>query len=850
MILFVFQTTSEIITERVVESEKTEKEINDIRAGYSPVALRGSILYFVVAGLAAVDPMYQYSLEYFTQIFNWCIDNSEKSDDLPTRLGILDRYITEVIYNNICRGLFEKHKGVFSFLIAAQVLLASKEISSAKWQLLLRGPGLVDVEARPPVPDATLITEIGWNILYRLQESDASLEGLLQSITEDLEDWRVWSARPDLCEADLPGGWDEKLTVYDRILVVRAFCEEKTVFASTHFVRVKLGEQFVQSPAVAMAGVYKDTNSTTPCVFVLSQGADPTNLLIQFASSMGYADRLHAISLGQGQGPRAEALIEKARPAGDWVLLQNCHLAKSWMEPLEKIVAELGNEETFVDDSFRLFLTSFPASYFPVAVLQNSIKMTNEPPKGLRNNLLRSFDLLISEQSFEEGCSSKPEAWKRLLFSLCFFHGMVQERRKFGPLGWNILYEFNDSDLETSIEVLRMFLQEQDTIPWDALQFLTGRINYGGRVTDDLDQRCLMAMLGKFYTPAVLEEGYAFSDSGVYRIPAEGGGLDAYKAYLSALPFSDDPEIFGMHSNANVTFQQQETHNLINTVLSMQPRAAGGAGSGGKSDDEVVTEFATEMEEALPENLERSSAGVHTFVVNEEGLMDSLATVLGQEMVKFNRLLDVIRRSLRDLKMAIQGLMVMSSDLDKAYAAVLFNAVPSMWAAVAYPSLKPLGSWNTDLRFRVKFMRKWLTGGRPTAFPLPVFFFPQGFLTGALQNHARKYKIPINTLDFGFSMMDDCEDAEKIEDPPEDGLVIYGLWMEGARWLSEAHQLADPVPGEMYAVRLLYTRGGRGAGEAGGAGGAEGFVHAMSPMWICSARPTFVTLCGPWPPLA
>ena len=118
-----------------------------------------------------------------------------------------------------------------------------------------------------------------------------------------------------------------------------------------------------------------DTTTTTPCVFVLSQGADPTNLLIQFAGSMNYQDRLRVISLGQGQGPRAEALIETAKPAGDWVLLQNCHLAKSWMGQLEKTVAELGTGGGFVDDGFRLFLTSFPAAYFPVSVLQNSIKI-------------------------------------------------------------------------------------------------------------------------------------------------------------------------------------------------------------------------------------------------------------------------------------------------------------------------------------------------------------------------------------------------------------------------------------------------------------------------------------------
>lgn len=144
-------------------------------------------------------------------------------------------------------------------------------------------------------------------------------------------------------------------------------------------------------------------DNKTPCIFVLSTGADPTNMLLRFAKKRDYADRLHVVSLGQGQGPYAKYLIENGTRSGDWVLLQNCMLAKSWMTDLDRIIFELQEKAQLpggggIDPDFRLFLTSAPATYFPVSVLQNGVKMTNEPPKGFRANLIRSFGNLVKEE--------------------------------------------------------------------------------------------------------------------------------------------------------------------------------------------------------------------------------------------------------------------------------------------------------------------------------------------------------------------------------------------------------------------------------------------------------------------
>ncbi|CAE7943172.1 DNAH6, partial [Symbiodinium sp. KB8] len=142
--------TSAAIESRMVEAEKTAAEINEAREQYRTVASRGSILYFVIADLANVDSMYQYSLRFFQRLYNMRIERSEKSSDLSKRLQILIDDITTNVYRNICRGLFEKHKLLYSFLIAAQVLRNAGDISAAEWGAFLVPPAVKEDDSQPP----------------------------------------------------------------------------------------------------------------------------------------------------------------------------------------------------------------------------------------------------------------------------------------------------------------------------------------------------------------------------------------------------------------------------------------------------------------------------------------------------------------------------------------------------------------------------------------------------------------------------------------------------------------------------------------------------------------------------
>lgn len=486
------------------------------------------------------------------------------------------------------------------------------------------------------------------------KSSEVNLKSLIASFGQSTGEWKEVFDAEDPDFTPFPDGWDKDkskeqkhrfnrrlkegagakgavsdgsqnlgLTRFQRLCVLRSLRPDKVVPSVVRFVANTVGHKFTEPPPFDLLASFRDSNNVTPIVFVLSPGTDPMSNILRLAARKDV--KVSSLSLGKGQGPVATTLVNAATVSGGWAVLQNCHLFPSWMGELAEMCQAFaqGGSST-IHNAFRLWLTSYPSEDFPVSILQNSVKLTNEPPNGIRANLMRSYGMdPISSRSFFEG-SSVPTKFKKMLFALCFFHAVVQERRQFGPLGWNIPYEFTDSDLEISVRQLQSFLEEASSnaspsdsmgafgddlsanVPFSKLRYVVGQCNYGGRVTDDKDRRLINTILACYFKPEILQDRARLSTSGTYFVPnaggrsrdsaagakasrssspegsdiddadgiashgssnSPGGAHEAFLDYIRSLPLDAAPEVFAMHPNASITKERQDTSALFAAMM-------------------------------------------------------------------------------------------------------------------------------------------------------------------------------------------------------------------------------------------------------------------------------------------
>jgi dynein heavy chain len=429
--------------------------------------------------------------------------------------------------------------------------------------------------------------------------------------------------------------------------------------------------------------------------------------------------------------------------------------------------------------------------------------------------------------------------WRDLVFTICFLHSAVQERRKFGPVGWCIPYEFNNGDLEASLTFLEKHCFSSGSgISWPTILYMICEVQYGGRITDDFDRLLFNTFGNVWLDPSIMRDDFLFfptSGNFQYKIP-NVDSIEGYKKFISEFPGHDSPDIFGLHSNADLTFGTTEAKYILNTILETQPKGATAAG--GKTPEEEVVEKCEELlammtelgydDEVVRSQIRKRHKAEMAMVTGEtsdvhiDGFTIPGNIFLYQEVSRLNSTIKRVRDTLQDLCSAVRGEIIMTPELQEALTMIHQGRPPRHWfidpsgAAIAW-SLPSLVLWFNSMLEREDQLSAWLTIHRPKSYWMTGFFNPQGFLTAMRQEVTRRHKSDKWALD-------DVSDVTEVTDifnhahitskkVKEEGVYVHGLFLEGSSWNfpqgdKKERMLVESTPKELFCpMPVLYVTG-------------------------------------------
>lgn len=648
-------------------AKSTAEDIEQNRMGYQSVAKRGAILFFALTGLSAISNMYEYSLNSYLIVFKKALETSMKDNVLQARLRYITEKLTQLVYEFTCMGIFERHKKMFSFQMTTMIMDGDDELNKEEMDFFLKGNTSLEQTERSPFK---WIGRNGWKDAIRLNVIGGVFQGITEKIKDNEPAWKRWFDLEAPEQHPLPCGYADSLNKFQSLLVCRILRPDRVINAIQLFIADRMGEIYCKPPPLNYTKVYEQSSDKTPIVFILSPGADPQSEVQRLLETTGVGmSKFKFMALGQGMEGTAKSMIESGAIRGQWVMLQNCHLLTSWLPSLEAII----EQTTKPDKAFRLWLTTAPTDKFPLGILQRSLKVVTEPPDGLQANIKQNYIKLTDEQLDE--CPK--EEFKSLVYVLSFFHAVIQERKKFGKIGWNVIYDFNDSDFGISFRLISLYLNKsfednEEELPWETLRYLIGDAMYGGRVTDDWDRRVLQCYLHEYLGEFIFDTNQKFFFSRAendYIVPTEMENLEMIFAQIDGnVPLFTSPAVFGLDSNAEIGYFSNAAKLLWLNTLEMQ--TSDGGTSGGSNKEEFIAKTATEIQEKLPEPFD-----YYNIKKNYESPSPSQVVLL-QELERFNILQEVIASTLFDLKRALIGEIGMSQMLEELSNQIFNGFVP------------------------------------------------------------------------------------------------------------------------------------------------------------------------------
>lgn len=541
------------ITAKVAETEGVMTEVENITLQYTVVARSCSAIFAVLEQLHHINHFYQFSLQYFTGIFDAVLQRVKKSGQASNHTARIDHILGELFADTYRRTSL-------SLLQKDRVTLAMLLVQAAPYKM---DKGLIDIILDKDTEGVDVSTEVdrkdgAMTRASKLPLFKDELEGL------DASAWNTFFTE-ELAEQCVPRVWPAETGKFNQqlraLILVKIFRVDRFVPAVERFVTEVFGKGLLDASG-DLGEIVKQVTATTPVALSSNPGFDASykvdNLVERERASCTN------IAMGSNEGvASADKAISNAAATGSWVLIKNVHLAPTWLQSLEKRIDSLKPHP-----DFRLFLSMESSPKIPVNLLRASRVLMYEQPAGIRANMKDSLS------SLAEKATKQPVEKARVYLLLSFLHAVVQERLRYAPsLGWKGFWEFNDSDYECCSFIIDTWIDSvahgrtniaPKNIPWAMLCTLMTEM-YGGKIDDESDFNTLRALVESVMMPAAFDESFHIVKDAGLTLPTTTGWQDFMK-WVNALPEREPPTYLGLPANAEKLLLVGQAREMVGNL--------------------------------------------------------------------------------------------------------------------------------------------------------------------------------------------------------------------------------------------------------------------------------------------
>jgi dynein heavy chain len=790
---------------------------------------------YCVRNMSKIDHMYSTTLNEFLRVYDTNTCFSDAASLTSKRLSLLINATSQTILLHYTKGYTEAHCNLLGMSVAMMYGIVSGLCEPVAIQFLVHGGSQLNIESIPKKIKEWIPDRVWKNViaLSRINFTFQKLPELLVSSQDafwkalfDHEEPELQEIAPLNTSADNPEN-----EAWIKLLFIRAFREDRALASSKIFLKTVLGSPFKDSISdnQDLESLIDSPSSSWSvpniCIFQVS-GHHSTNDFIMQISALSKRRRMDFKILAvTSESDSIIKILPKLMSSRIWLVLQNAHICPPILTEIYNI---LQNCET-AHPEFRLWLTTESISSFPAALLQTSLKFRSKDQDPTIGGTIAQLYNDIGQHMYD---SVALPGWRQTIYSLAFFHSLIVGRRKFGHAGWNMQYQFSNSEFQSTLSFAQaMFAEAELRKTRDCINFHSLRsviaINYGGKILDSNDALVLRTLSEKYINNNMQDTSSLFGKA--YKQPVwSSTDYNQARQHTGGLPTQDKAEAFGFYQSAeflHATSTFQDLANCFKRTVGLEadsvltfcamlkvgatdyrPVSRSAFSIESASTVEVVMDYCNQCLALVPVLIENGVLQSR-IVAHNKGNGGKLQFLFSFFLRELSLIEDVCKETTGLLKRILRYILTpgykfnAANDEDSDHqikrdiSRIYRNATPETLQQLAFPFVSNMRVWFERLRKAGEQINQFIFRARPRCIWLSGINSPKGFLTAFRIENANKkgWTIEETILSIELSRYEN-ESQIKEKEIPSELLYISGCNLEGATWFSKENRLMELSP--------------------------------------------------------